>query len=294
MSTQPLAPLRSAGAVAYRRGQKGTRILLVHRPKYDDWSLPKGHLEEGESYEDAAVRELDEEAGVSGELGALVGTIGYRVHRRPKAVRYWLVEAESTRFRPNSEVDEVAWVSPKAALKLSSYDDDRSVIATAVSRLKQPRSARIFLLRHTEAGTRATWSGDDELRPLSALGRRQARAVNSRLVQTTLTHILTSPFRRCEQTVVPLGRALDLPVEVAKPLTEEQPPERTIDLLAEMEGTSAVLCSHGDIISGVVRILAGKGVDLDGPLEWKKGSIWDLELHKGRVESGTYLPPPVN
>jgi 8-oxo-dGTP diphosphatase len=292
MSTQPLAPLRSAGAVAYRRGQKGTRILLVHRPKYDDWSLPKGHLEEGESYEDAAVRELDEEAGVTGEIGALVGTIGYRVHRRPKAVRYWLVEAESTRFRPNSEVDAVTWVSPKAAMKVSSYDEDRSVITTAISRLKEPRSARIFLLRHSEAGTRATWSGDDELRPLSALGRRQARAVNSRLVQTTLTHILTSPFRRCEQTVVPLGRALDLPVEVAKPLTEEQPPERTIDLLAEMEGTSAVLCSHGDIISGVVRILAGKGVFLDGPLEWKKGSIWDLELHKGRVESGTYLPPP--
>jgi 8-oxo-(d)GTP phosphatase len=292
MSTQPLAPLRAAGAVAHQRDRKRTRILLVHRPKYGDWSLPKGHLDEGESYEDAAVRELEEEAGVTGEIGALVGTIGYRVRRRPKAVRYWLVEAESTRFRPNSEVDEVAWVSPKAAMRLSSYDDDRSVIATAVSRLSEPRSARIRLLRHTEAGTRANWAGDDELRPLSALGRRRARAVNNHLVQTTLTHILTSPYRRCEETVTALGRALDLPVEIGKPLTEEQPPERTIDLLAEMEGTSAVLCSHGDIISGVIRLLVDQGVDLDGPLEWKKGSIWDLELLEGRVKTGTYLPPP--
>jgi 8-oxo-dGTP diphosphatase len=292
MPSQPLAPLRSAGAVAYRQGRKGTRILLVHRPKYGDWSLPKGHLEDGETYQDAARRELAEEAGVSGELGALVGSIGYRAQRRPKAVRYWLVEAEARHFRPNSEVDEVTWLPPDEAVLRSSYQVDRSVIATAVRRLQDPRSARIQLLRHTEAGTRATWKGKDELRPLSPTGRRQARVINKRLVQTTLTHILTSPYRRCEQTVAALGRALDLRVEVAKPLTEEQPPERTLELFTELQGTSAVLCTHGDIASGVVELLAAEGVELDGPREWKKGSVWDLELRKGRVRTGTYLPPP--
>ena len=128
--------------------------------------------------------------------------------------------------------------------------------------------------------------------PAVGPGPAAGRLVNNRLVQTTLTHILTSPYVRCEQSVVGLGRALDLPVEVEKPLTEEQPVEDTIELLTELEGTSAVLCTHGDIVSGVIGILAAEGVELDGDPEWKKGSVWELDLRKGRVRTGRYIPPP--
>ncbi|CAN5374271.1 MAG: NUDIX hydrolase [Acidimicrobiia bacterium] len=291
MSTKPLAPARVAGAVALRDGRKGTRILLVHRPRYGDWSLPKGHLDGGESYQAAALRELAEEAGVTGKIGALVGSIGYRVLNRPKVVRYWLVEAASGSFRPNAEVDEVMWVSPRKALLVTSYDGDRAVITAAMRRLETPRSARIHLVRHAEAGSRSAWKGADEKRPLSPLGRKQARAIAARLLRTPITHIASSPYVRCEQTVAGMAHSLDMPVEIEKALAEGQPVEGALDLFGDLEGATAVLCSHGDIVSGLIGMLAAEGVALDGGLQCKKASVWDLDLHKGRVTTGTYVPP---
>ncbi|MBA2336274.1 MAG: NUDIX hydrolase [Acidimicrobiia bacterium] len=292
MATRPLAPARGAGAVAHRHTKKGTRILLVHRPRYGDWTLPKGHLEGGETYQEAALRELVEEAGVQGELGRLVGSIAYRVKRKPKVIRYWLVEAGSIRFRTNAEVDEVLWTSPSKAMLRASHDNDRVVIAAAMDRLQRPRSARMHLVRHADAGSRSAWKRADEKRPLSTLGRTQARRIAARLQQTPITHIASSPFLRCEQTVVGLARALDLPIDIEKALAEEQPIERILDLFAELEGTTTVLSSHGDVISGLIGKLAAEGVDLDGGLVWKKASTWDLELTKGRVRTGGYVPPP--
>ncbi|MDQ3782321.1 MAG: NUDIX hydrolase [Actinomycetota bacterium] len=292
MATRPLAPARAAGAVAHRHTKKGIRILLVHRPRYGDWTLPKGHLEGQESYQEAARRELVEEAGVQGELGRLVGSIGYRVRRKPKVVRYWLVEAGSIRFRPNAEVDEVLWASPGMAMERASYDNDRVVIAAAMDRLQQPRSARVHLVRHADAGSRAAWKRADEKRPLSTLGRSQARHITARLQRTPITTIASSPYLRCEQTVAGLAHALDLPIDSEKALAEEQPVERILDLFADLEGTTSVLSSHGDVISELIGMLAAEGVDLDGGLMWKKGSTWDLGLTKGRVRTGGYVPPP--
>jgi 8-oxo-dGTP pyrophosphatase MutT (NUDIX family) len=118
-------PVEAGGGVVVRDGM----VLLVHRPRYDDWTLPKGKLDKGESFEDAAVREVEEETGLRCRLIRELPSTEYRVGGRPKLVRYWLMEPESdTPFVPNDETDELRWLPPQEALALLSYDRDREVL----------------------------------------------------------------------------------------------------------------------------------------------------------------------
>ena len=109
------------------------RVVLVHRPRYDDWTFPKGKLDPGESFEDAALREVEEETGVRCSLGRELPAVRYEVKGRPKLVRYWLMTPRSeTPFVPNDETDDLRWVTPAEARELLSYDRDREVLAAAV------------------------------------------------------------------------------------------------------------------------------------------------------------------
>jgi 8-oxo-dGTP diphosphatase len=124
--------VRAAGGVLWRHDPDGqVEVLLVHRPRYDDWSLPKGKCEPGESDEDCGAREVLEETGIRAELGDALPDVRYRDHKgRPKVVRYWRmrpVEAPA-RFVPNQEVDEIAWLSLDDALGRLSYDRDRDLV----------------------------------------------------------------------------------------------------------------------------------------------------------------------
>jgi 8-oxo-dGTP diphosphatase len=117
--------VQAAGGVVRRDGL----VAVVHRPKYDDWSLPKGKLDDGESFEDAALREVEEETGLRCTLVRELPTVSYEVRGRPKEVRYWEMEVEEeTPFVPNEEVDELRWVEPREALALLSYDRDREPV----------------------------------------------------------------------------------------------------------------------------------------------------------------------
>jgi 8-oxo-dGTP diphosphatase len=110
----------------------GSRVALVHRPEYDDWSLPKGKLDPGESFEEAALREVEEETGLRARLVRELPAVEYEVKGRPKVVRYWLMEVEADPgFVPNDEVDEVRWVEPSEALELLTYERDREVVSAA-------------------------------------------------------------------------------------------------------------------------------------------------------------------
>ena len=127
--------VRAAGGVVWRRtgnGKRGVRILLVHRPRYDDWSLPKGKAEGDESAEDTARREVEEETGLTCRLGTELGRTRYRDNRgRRKEVRYWLMEPLATReFEPNDEVDRLRWCSPEEARRILTYDHDRRLVAS--------------------------------------------------------------------------------------------------------------------------------------------------------------------
>ena len=132
------AEVKAAGGVVWRRTARGgTELVVVHRPRYDDWSLPKGKLDKGEGWEDGALREVEEETGMRCRLGEELEPASYQDRKgRDKVVRYWLMEpVGDTAFVPNDEVDQLRWLAPPEALELLSYPHDRELVQSAAERL---------------------------------------------------------------------------------------------------------------------------------------------------------------
>jgi 8-oxo-dGTP diphosphatase len=129
MATDPdSADVKAAGGLVVR---DDGRVAVVHRPRYDDWSFPKGKLDAGETWERAALREVQEEIGLRCRLDDELPATEYRVPRGRKVVRYWRMRPESGEFSPNEEVDEVRWVTPEEAAGLLSYEHDRALARAA-------------------------------------------------------------------------------------------------------------------------------------------------------------------
>jgi 8-oxo-dGTP pyrophosphatase MutT (NUDIX family) len=122
--------VRAAGGVVWRRtGDGAVEVVVVHRPHYDDWTMPKGKLDPGETEAECALREVEEETGLRCELGPEVAGNAYTDHKgRPKTVRYWAMTPSSGSFAPNDEVDELRWLPVDEAVALLSYDHDRTVL----------------------------------------------------------------------------------------------------------------------------------------------------------------------
>ena len=129
--------VRAAGGLVVRDRGAGAEVAIVHRPRYDDWSLPKGKLDEDEGWEDGALREVEEETGMRCRLGEELDPASYQDRKgRDKVVRYWLMEPENdTDFVPNDEVDQLRWLAPAEALELLSYPHDRELVESAAGRL---------------------------------------------------------------------------------------------------------------------------------------------------------------
>jgi 8-oxo-dGTP diphosphatase len=140
--------VRAAGGVVWRVGHEDdAELLVIHRPLYDDWSLPKGKLEAGETDEVAALREIEEETGLRCELGPELTTVAYVDRKgRPKVVRYWAAVAVAGRFEPNQEVDEIRWLPMAAVVELLTYDRDQDVLKAfgrrVLSRRRHPAGNR--------------------------------------------------------------------------------------------------------------------------------------------------------
>ena len=128
--------MKAAGGVVLRRGPEGeAQLAVIHRPRYDDWSFPKGKLDPGEGWEEAAVREVREETGLGCRLGEELPPTSYRDRKgRAKVVRYWLMEAYDGAFAPTSEVDELRWVAPAQAAELLSYPHDAELARAVAAR----------------------------------------------------------------------------------------------------------------------------------------------------------------
>lgn len=295
----------AAGAVLWRPAtgdEPGVEIAVVHRPRYDDWSLPKGHLDPGETAPVAAVRELREETGYGAVLGAFLKRIEYHVARGRKAVDYFSARAGDGAFETNAEVDELRWVAPSDAARLLSYASDADVVACFDALPRHVTS--VLLVRHAKAGKRESWTGDDDLRPLSDAGERQASALRTVLNAFAPDRVVSAPLLRCVQTVQ--GVAEDLGTEVGHDdaLSERAfaaDPHRAVQRIVEIavEGGTPVVCSQGGVIPHAVAVLADRGgVTLphttpDG-LPAKKGSVWQLSFDRvGRLVAAGYLSNPL-
>ena len=134
LETNENPEVRAAGGVLLRAGEGGVEVAVIHRPKYEDWSLPKGKLEPDEGFEQAALREVEEETGMRAELRDELASISYRDRKgRTKVVRYWLMRPLGGEFAPGSEVDELRWLDPDAAAELLSYEHDAALVREAVA-----------------------------------------------------------------------------------------------------------------------------------------------------------------
>jgi len=282
--------VRAAGGIVMLPDGEERRIALVHRPKYDDWTFPKGKLHDGELDDQAALREVEEETGLRCRLGEPVDSVTYRDRSgRAKVVRYWRMTPDGGAFRPNDEVDELRWVGPDEAMTLLTYGHDRDLLRSVLApRTRSP----VYLVRHAKAGVRELWQGPDEARPLTRRGRRQADRLIERFEGLEIERIVSSPFLRCLQTVEPLVRARGLEVETADELAEGADPERTIEFIRRLEPVPTVLCGHGGEIDAGVRAFEAEGATVEGSRGLAKGSVWVLEREDGSVVSARYLPAP--
>jgi 8-oxo-dGTP diphosphatase len=257
------AIVRAAGGVVWRRSASGPEICLVHRPRYDDWSLPKGKLDAGEHPLAAAVREVEEETAVRAAPQVRLSPVHYQTRDGlPKVVDYWSMRlVEAGEFQPNSEVDEVRWLTPPAATDLASYRHDTEVLAEFAA--LPVVAGMVLLIRHGYAGERDGWSAPDSARPLDGTGQRQAAALASLLALFQPTRLVSASPRRCLQTLAPLAAALDLPVEV-EPVFDESEHEKAPTAAATRVGQLAagsavtVVCSQGQVIKQTMPLLAGE------------------------------------
>jgi 8-oxo-dGTP diphosphatase len=149
----------------------------------------------------------------------------------------------------------------------------------------------VYLLRHARAGRRSAWKGDDELRPLSKVGRRQAAALLDVLADAEVEQIVSSPYVRCVQSVETLAKDRKLEIDVVDELAEGSPLEDALRLFEKVSGHPTVLCTHGDIVEALLTHFKANGVKV-GKLRMEKGSIWAFQTRNGRVTKATYLPPP--
>lgn len=255
----------AAGAVVVRKGVDGWEVLLVHRPRYDDWSFPKGKVDRGEHVTATAVREVEEETGLRVRLGRPLPRQCYVTSNggpQDKQVDYWVghlargEDGDVRRYRANHEIDRPVWFSVKKAHKLLDYDHDRDVLDAALSH--PTPTAPFVVLRHGKALGRKEWSHSDDARPLAPLGEEQARWLVPVLGAYGVRRVLTSSSTRCQATVAPYAEKSGLDLQLTETLTEEDATPATVGAavgrLAAAE-KPAVLCTHRPVLPWVFEAL---------------------------------------
>ncbi|WP_300082614.1 NUDIX domain-containing protein [Propioniciclava sp.] len=255
----------AAGTVTLRqRPGKQPQVLLVHRPTYDDWTLPKGKLEPDEYEAVAAARETLEETGVQVRLHQPLEMIRYPISTGMKAVHYWLASPRAiTKRKPDREVDKVVWLSPKAAFARMTYAHERDVVQQGLD--ATPTTA-LLVVRHAKAMDRKNWSGRDQARPITARGRKQAKLLIPLLDAFGVERLTSSSSTRCMQTLAPFGKASGRDVEgwtvLSEEIGEDNPKGVAKHMLrlaeqAASTGVATAVCGHRPVLP---TMLAGIGV----------------------------------
>ena len=288
----------AAGAVAWRPGRDGgePEVLLVHRKKYDDWSLPKGKTEPGEPLPLTAVREVFEEGGARLILGRRLTSVRYQVGGRPKRVHWWAarVSGVDEAAVPNDEVDEVTWAVRPQAGELASYEHDVRVLGDFASRPVD--TVPLILVRHATAVPRSKWKGDDGERPLDSTGRAQAKLL-APLLAAFAPHarVISSAATRCLDSVGPYAELTGALVRAEQALqvrSSGTDPAASAALIAETIGAGepAVVCAHRENVSLLQAAAIGALGPPDGTL---LPSEWADELPTAGFWVLHVTPPPL-
>lgn len=277
--------VRAAGALVWREKGGHLEVLLVHRPKYDDWSFPKGKVEPRESLRTCAVREIAEETDVQVVLGQPLERVRYRLGSGTrKEVSYWAARqlpdgAPALRARPRvrrasrSEIDAVEWVRARAARKRLTHSVDRDLLGSLVDLWEDGKldTWTFVLVRHARAVKRSVWNRpkkrdaetDEATRPLTSdQGEVRARALVPVLAAYGVAHVLTSPWKRCLDTLRPYARATGLELVAIPVLTEAahardpRGVRKIVTRALRRRDQPVALCTHRPVLPSVMEAVA--------------------------------------
>ncbi|HYJ68276.1 MAG TPA: NUDIX hydrolase [Nocardioidaceae bacterium] len=292
---EPKRTVLAAGAVVWRRHGDSVELLVVHRPKYDDWTFPKGKVNRGERLPVTAVREVLEETTVPIRLGLPLSTVSYRMGKPKdvtKQVSYWIgrpIGDGAITLEPNHEIDKARWIAIDDVGSLLTYDHDRGLLDEFVDlrRRKAHKARPLIVLRHTAARSRTRWKGDDQRRTLTAGGLREAQRLVPLLQAFGITHVVSSDAARCVQSVVPYADHLDVDIVLDADLTEERATRRRVAarMRALLVGKRpTVVCTHRPVLPLVFEALGVPPVPLEPSqlmvVHRRSGRVLGTELHR--------------
>lgn len=291
--------VHAAGAIPWRERGGRLEVALIHRPRYKDWSWPKGKLDPGESLPAAACREVAEETGTPVVLGVPLPTMRYPLpDGGRKEVRYWAARVATdadaaaldardlVRRAPLTEIDDVVWVSTPTAADLLTRPTDRKPLTVVEELYAAGRLATrvLAVARHGRAKQRSAWKGDEATRPLTAQGQAQARALVDVLASFGVAEIVTSPWARCLRTVTPYAESTGLTPREVDALTEDAVRADRAAALGVVtalltDARDAVICMHRPTLGEVLPTLA------ETTRRWTTGTVPDADpwLRTGEV-----------
>jgi 8-oxo-(d)GTP phosphatase len=280
------APIVAAGALVWRIRDGEIQVLAVHRPKYNDWSWPKGKTRRGETLPECAIREIYEETGKHVVLGQSLPSVVYTLENgRKKKVKYWAAETIGPahpvlnarpryRLAPKREIDDTRWLTPSQAQKKITMDSDLVILDALLHAHTSGRLAtRVFILaRHARARKRAGWHHDDLSRPLTAGGARRAHQLVRLFSAFGIRYVHSSPASRCMATVQPYATTIGKRIAMHHALTEQAHVERpkdaadTLTSLLEKEG-NRVVCTHRPTMPTLLTMLEA------ATRKWTRGKV---------------------
>jgi len=256
----------AAGIIAFRASGDGDEALVVHRPKYDDWVLPKGHVESGELLPETACREFKEETGYRATIVRPVARVDYPVGETIKRVHWYLGRLVATPpgdVANPEEVSQVQWLRVDEALAKLTYGNEREVMLRAA---QLELSSPMLIVRHAKALGRKGWKKADPLRPLAAKGKRQAKQLIRLLTAYGVAGLVSSPSTRCLQTLQPYSAATGHEIAPIAGLSEEIAALDPGGVMDAMDSLAAfvwsrevpvAVCGHRPVLPLMVAAFAG-------------------------------------
>ncbi|MEY4320276.1 MAG: hypothetical protein RLZZ471_217 [Actinomycetota bacterium] len=268
-----MSPVVAAGALLWRIEKNELKVAIIHRGRYDDWSWPKGKLDKGETIAQAAVREIREETGLKVNLGVHLAEINYKLpNGSDKQVHFWAAKVTdkalaNSKFKPSEEVAKVDWKTVNQARKLLSYEFDFVPLNNLVTLFDAGLldTKPLIILRHAKAMARSDWKGgkalDDGKRPLHDFGKDQAKALIATLAAFGPKQLVSSPWKRCKDTLTPYAIKKKMPVIERHQLSElgnAKRPSRTSDVIQDFveRNKSVVICSHRPSLPTILKTLS--------------------------------------